>query len=70
MYVYYYSSCNWKYDELLHQCKGNVNYCLALCSCVVVLLLSFCVFFGCFLHVNKSSSQKNLAFHKKNGEFQ
>ena len=30
--------------ELLHQCKGNVSNCLALC--VVVLLLFFCV---CFL---------------------
>ena len=41
--------------ELLHQCKGNVSNCLALC--VVVLLFFLCVFFVDFLHVNKSSSQ-------------
>ena len=29
MYDYYYSFCNWKSVELLHQCMGNVtNYCL------------------------------------------
>ena len=36
-----YQLYQWKYVELLHQCKGNVNNDLALCSCVVVY---FCVF--------------------------
>ena len=34
------------------QCKGNVSNCLALCAVV---------FFGFFLHVNKSSSQKKIS---------
>ena len=62
MYDCYYSSCNWEQVELLHQCKGNVNSCLALC--VVVFLLFSCVFFVDFyMLINHFPPQKK--FKKK-----
>ena len=41
---------NWKYVELLHQCKGNVLNYLALCSC------GFFVYF--YMLINYPSSQR------------